>query len=139
MDKVPYYEYLLIMPEGDCKGFNDLDEAKAVINFYYERRIDEDMGEKGYNYNDTTDIGGDTYRENICTQLGVDEGKCEVYVMDDFIKKLEEELVFDVEKQEIIEKLYEENLDINVYDYNLDAIIADIESIDMMEPYGENK
>lgn len=135
MDNIPCNEYLLVMPNGDCKGFNDLKEAKAYINIYYERKIDEDVDEHGYN--DFTDIGGGDARQNICTQLGVEEGKCEVYNMDEFIKKLEGELVFDNEKNEIISKLMEDHLDINLYNYNLDMILADIDSIDMMEPYGE--
>ena len=135
MDKVPCNEYLLVMPDGECKGFNDLKEAKAYINIYYERKIDEDVDEHGYN--DFTDIGGGDARHNICTQLGVEEGKCEVYNMDEFIKKLEGELVFDNEKNEIISKLMEDHLDINLYNYNLDMILADMDSIDMMEPYGE--
>ena len=57
--------------------------------------------------------------------------------MEEFINKLEEELVFDNEKDEIISKLMEEDLEINVYDYNLDMILADTDVIDMMEPYGE--
>lgn len=135
MDSVPSNEYLLVMPDGECKGFNDLREAKAYINVYYERKIDEDVDEHGYN--DATDIGGGDARQNVCTQLGVEEGKCKVYDMDEFIKKLEEELVFDNEKKEVISKLMEEDLDINVYNYNLDLILADIDDIDMMEPYGE--
>ena len=135
MDNIPCNEYLLVMPNGDCKGFNDLKEAKAYINIYYERKIDEDVDEHGYN--DFTDIGGGDARQNICTQLGVEEGRCEVYNMDEFVKKLENELVFDNEKNEIISKLMEEHLDINLYNYNLDMILADIDSINMMEPYGE--
>lgn len=135
MNNIPCNEYLLVMPNGDCKGFNDLKEAKAYINIYYERKIDEDVDEHGYN--DFTDIGGGDARQNICTQLGVEEGKCEVYSMDDFIRKLEGELVFDNEKNEIISKLMEDHLDINLYNYNLDMVLADMESIDMMEPYGE--
>ena len=135
MDRIPSNEYLLVMPNGDCVGFNDLKEAKAYINIYYERKIDEDIDE--HDYNDATEIGGGDSRQNVCTQLGVEEGKCEVYNMEEFINKLEEELVFDNEKDEIISKLMEEDLDINVYKYNLDMILADTDVIDMMEPYGE--
>ncbi|MBE6063367.1 MAG: hypothetical protein E7207_07395 [Clostridium butyricum] len=135
MNNIPCNEYLLVMPNGDCKGFNDLREAKAYINIYYERKIDADVHED--DYNDATDIGGGEARNNICTQLGVEEGKCEVYNLEQFIQKLEEELVFDNEKDEIISKLMEEDLDINIYNYNLDMILADVDSIDMMEPYGE--
>lgn len=135
MDMEPYNEFLLVMPDGDCKGFNDLEGAKAYINIYYERKIDEDVDE--HDYNDATEIGGGEPRVNICTQLGVEEGKCEVYRTDEIIKKIDEELVFDIEKEEVISKLVEADINFNLYSNNLDLIISDIDPIDMMEPYGE--
>ena len=135
MDKEIYNDYLLVMPSGNCKGFNDLESAKAYINIYYERKIDESLHEDGYN--DATEIGGEKPRKNICTQLGVKEGKCQVYKTEDFIGKLSEELVFQEEKEEVISKLYEAKIDLNIYDYSLDEILANIEEIDVMEAYGD--
>ena len=135
MDRIPSNEYLLVMPDGDVKGFNDLESAKAYINVYYEKRIDNDMIED--DYNDITEIGGSDERENICINMGVREGKCEVYKVSDFIDKIKEDLVFNSEKEELIEKLVEKHIDLNIYDYNLDALLTDIEAIDMMEQYGD--
>jgi len=135
MNTEPYNEYLLVMPSGKCKGFNDLDLAKAYINLYYERKIDSDLSED--DYNDATEIGAEEPRRNICTQLGVAEGKCEVYNIDEFVEKLEEQLVFNQEKEEVISKLLQEKIDLNVYDYGLDEILADVEAINMMEIYGD--
>lgn len=138
MDKEPYNEYLLVMPDGDCKGFNDLESAKAYINIYYERLIDEDLDERNdYNYNDATDIGSDDTRINVCTQAGVYEGRCEVYNTQEIISKINDELVFDEEKREVIDELSEADINFNIYSYNLDLIISDVEPIDIMEPYGE--
>lgn len=135
MNMEPYNEYLLVMPSGKCRGLNDLDLAKAYINLYYERKIDSDLSED--DYNDATEIGAEEPRRNICTQLGVAEGKCEVYNIDEFMQKLREQLVFDQEKEEIILKLLQEKIDLNVYDYGLDKILADVEAINMMEIYGD--
>lgn len=135
MSTVPYNEYLLVMPSGKCKGFNDLDLAKAYINLYYERKIDSDLSED--DYNDATEIGAEEPRRNICTQLGVAEGKCEVYNIAEFVEKLKEQLVFEQEEEEIISKLLQEKIDMNVYDYGLDKILADVEEINMMEIYGD--
>ena len=135
MEKEIYNDYFLVMPSGNCKGFNDLESAKAYINIYYERKIDESLHEDGYN--DATEIGGEKPRKNICTQLGVQEGKCEVYNTKDFIEKLKEELVFDEEKEEVISKLSEAKIDFNIYEYRLDEILAKIEEINVMENYGE--
>ncbi|SFD15812.1 hypothetical protein [Clostridium uliginosum] len=135
MNTVPYNEYLLVMPSGRAKGFNDLDLIKAYINRYYEKIIDHEIDKD--DYNDATEIGAEEPRRNICTQLGVEQGKCEVYSIDSFIDTLREELIFDVEKEELITKLFEENIDFNVYDYGLDIILADVDVIDVMEQYGE--
>ena len=135
MNNEIYNDYLLVMPSGNCKGFNDLESAKAYINIYYERKIDESLHEDGYN--DATEIGGEKPRKNICTQLGVKEGKCEVYKTEDFIGKLRDELVFEEEKEEVISKLSEAKIDLNIYDYGLDEILAKIEELYIMETYGD--
>lgn len=135
MDKEIYNDYLLVMPSGNCKGFNDLESVKAYINIYYERKFDHTIHHDGYN--DATEIGGDEPRLNVFTQLGVEEGKCEVYKTEEFIKKLREELVFDEEKEEVISKLSEAKIDLNIYDYSLDENLAHIQEIDVMEDYGD--
>lgn len=63
MDKEPYNEYLVVMPTGNCKGFNDIEGVKAYINMYYELRLDDVFHKDGYN--DATEIGGDEYRYNV--------------------------------------------------------------------------
>ena len=135
MNVEPDNEYLLIMPDGDCRGFNDLESAKSYVNIYYERLIDKNISDD--DYNDATEIGSGDNRLKICTELGVEEGKCELYNMEDIIDKIDEELVFEAEKKEIIEKLCMSDIDFNVYDNNLDLIVSDVEPIDIMEPYGE--
>lgn len=135
MNLEPDNEYLLIMPDGDCRGFNDLESAKSYVNIYYERLIDKNISDD--DYNDATEIGSGDHRLKICTELGVEEGKCELYNTEDIIDKINEELVFEAEKKEIIEKLCMSDIDFNVYDNNLDLIVSDVEPIDIMEPYGE--
>ena len=135
MDNEIYNEYLLVMPSGNCKGFNDLEGVKAHINVYYERKLDDTIHEDGYN--DATEIGGNDPRLNVFTQLGVEEGKCEVYKTDEFIERIKDELVFEEEKKEVISKLSEAKINFNIYDYSLDEILAHIEEINVMENYGE--
>lgn len=135
MNIVPFNEYLLVMPNGDAKGFNDLELVKAYINIYYEKVIDNKIDND--DYNDATEIGGEEPRKNICTQLGVDEGLCTVYSIDKFIEVIRKEIVFAGEREEIISKLLEKEINFNVYNYNLDSILLEVGSIDIMEPYGE--
>lgn len=135
MSREIYNEYLLIMPSGNCKGFNDIEGVKAYINFYYEKKLDHTLHEDGYN--DATEMGGDEPRLNVFTQLGVEEGKCEVYKTQDFIEILDNELIFEEDKEEIISKLSEAKINLNIYDYGLDEILAHIQEVDVMEDFGD--
>ena len=135
MNSEAFNEYLLVMPDGDAKGFNDLESAKAYINRYYLNIVSHDREED--DYNDVTELDEEKATRNVCTNLGVEEGKCEVYKLNDFIDKINEQVVFDYEKEEIISKLCEKHIDLNVYNYNLDLILADTDVVDVMEPYGE--
>lgn len=88
-------------------------------------------------YNDATEIGGDEYRYNVFTQLGAEEGaKCEIYKTVSFIEEINKELVFEDEKEEIISKLCEAKINFNIYDYSLDAVLANIQEVEYMEDYG---
>lgn len=135
MNSEAFNEYLLVMPDGEARGFNDLESAKAYINRYYQSIVSHDREED--DYNDVTELDEEKATRNVCTNLGAEEGKCEVYKLDDFIDKINEEVVFDYEKEEIISKLCEKHINLNVYNYNLDLILADTEVVDVMEPYGE--
>ena len=135
MDNEAYNEYLLIMPSGNCKGFNDVESAKAYINIYYERKFDGVIHKGGYN--DATESGGDEPRMNVFTQLGVEEGKCEIYRTEAFVEILKDELIFDEDKKEIISKLSEAKIDFNIYDYGLDEILSHIDELNVMEDYGD--
>lgn len=129
-----YNQFILVMPSGKTKGFNDLDLAKACINLYYENKIKEYSEEE--EYNDSKEMVGET-RLNICQHLGVEEGECMVYDLEDFLEKLREELVFDEEKEEVISKLLKEKIDLNIYDFGLDLILQDVKTINMIEDFGE--
>ena len=134
MKKEPYNEYLLVFPSGNCKGFNDIEGAKAYINNYYERRLDNVFHKDGYN--DATEIGGDEYRYNVFTQLGAEEGaKCEIYKTGAFIKEIDKELIFEDDKEEIISKLCEAKINFNIYDYSLDTVLANIQEVEYMEDF----
>ncbi len=135
MNNEIYNEYILVMPSGNCKGVNDLESAKAYINIYYERKLDNTFDKDSYN--DATEIGGEKPRKNVFTQLGVEEGKCQVYRTEDFIEKFKEESVFDEEKEEVISKLSQAKINFNIYDYGLDKILAQTEEINIMENYGD--
>lgn len=135
MDYEPYNEYFIMMPSGNCKGFNDIEGAKAYINNYYEMRLDDVFHKDGYN--DATEIGGDEYRYNVFTQLGAEEGaKCEIYKTEEFIEAINRNLVFEEEKEEVISKLCEAKINLNIFDYSLDEVLSDIQEVEYMEDFG---
>ena len=131
----PYNEYLLVFPSGNCKGFNDIEGAKAYINNYYEMRLDDVFHKDGYN--DGTEIGGDEYRNNVFSRLGAEEGAvCEIYKTETFIEEINKELIFEEDKEEIISKLCEAKIKFNIYDYSLDTVLTNIQPVEYMEDFG---
>ena len=50
---------------------------------------------------------------------------------------MQDELVFNEEKEEVISKLMAPKIEFNTYDYALDNIFRDVQSIDIMEQYGD--
>ena len=122
MNIVPSNEYLLVMPSGNVKGFDDYAMAKAYINnyYYYKTRRVEEVGA----YDDLTNDFDDIV-DTVCYKIGIEEGECQLYYTSDIIEKLQDELVFN------------EEIEFNTYDYALDNIFRDVQPIDIMEQYGD--
>ncbi len=134
MNIVPSNEYLLVMPSGNVKGFDDYAMAKAYINNYYyykTRRVEEVVA-----YDDLTNDFDDIV-DTVCYKIGIEEGECQLYYTFDIIEKLQDELVFNEEKEEVISKLMAPKIEFNTYDYALDNIFRDVQPIDIMEQYGD--
>lgn len=134
MNISPYHEYLLVLTDGSTIGFQDLETTKAYINTYYYNKVKND--EELIELDDRTD-SSEQLINTTCQRLGVDEGEVAVYKIDDIIEKIQEEFVFDDEKEEVISKLLQEDIKINVIDYGIDFILHDIDSVNVMEIYGE--
>lgn len=134
MNIVPSNEYLLVMPSGNVKGFDDYAMAKAYINnyYYYKTRRVEKVGA----YDDLTNDFDDIV-DTVCYKIGIEEGECQLYYTSDIIEKLQDELVFNEEKEEVISKLMAPKIEFNTYDYALDNIFRDVQPIDIMEQYGD--
>lgn len=134
MSIMPSFQYLLVLPNGNVKGFHDIETAKGYINIYYDKKMhsSKDIVE----LNDLTD-SNDQFCNTICQNLGVVEGQCKVFDTLDIIDKLQEELVFDEEKEEVISRLLSSDINLNIYDYAIDNIFSEVEAIDILEPYGE--
>ena len=94
MSIIPEFQYLLVMPSGNIKGFDDLDTTKAYINLYYMQQVrNSDIITE---VNDLTD-SSEQFINTVCQNLGVIEGECRVYKTNDIIEKIQEDIVFDEE------------------------------------------
>lgn len=134
MSIIPEFQYLLVMPDGQVNGFNDLDTTKAYINLYYMQRVRNSTIIT--EVNDLTD-SSEQFINTVCQNLGVIEGECRVYNTNDIIEKIQENVVFDEEKEEVISRLLSKDIKLNIYDFAIDNIFNEVETIDIMEPYGE--
>ena len=132
MSIVPSFEYLLVMPSGNIMGFHDEETAKAYINnyYYFRTRNNDVVG----SYEDLTEDFDDIV-DVVCYKIGVEEGECRLYNTRDIIEKIQEEVIFDDEREELISKLLSNHIDLNTFDYAIDNIFTNTESIDIMEPY----
>ena len=134
MSIVPSFEYLLVMTSGNIIGFHDEETAKAYINnYYYFRTRDNDVVGA---YEDLTE-DFDDIANVICYKIGVVEGECILYNTREIIEKIQDEFVFEDEKEELIMKLLYNPTEINTFDYAIDNIFTNSNSIDIMEPYGD--
>lgn len=134
MSIMPNFEYLLVMPSGNIKGFHDEETAKAYINNYYyiKSRNNDVIGA----YEDLTE-DFDDIANVLCYKIGVEEGECRLYNTVDIIEKIQNEVIFEEEKEEIISKLLFNPMTLNTYDYSIDNVFTNSDSIDIMEPYGD--
>ena len=134
MSIVPSFEYLLVMTSGNIIGFHDEETAKAYINnYYYFRTRDNDVVGA---YEDLTE-DFDDIANVICYKIGVEEVECRLYNTREIIEKIQDEFVFEDEKEELIMKLLYNPTEINTFDYAIDNIFTNSNSIDIMEPYGD--
>ncbi len=113
-------DYILLMPSGELRGFKDIDSARGTIYQYDINTIMENVhsgGEYEYDmYNQQNDVG---------IIAGVENGECQIFDLEDFISKIRESGMFQDEKDEIINKLLQENINLNVYDLGLFSLLND--------------
>ena len=129
MSIVPNFDYLLVMPSGNIIGFHDEETAKAYINnyYYFRTRNNDVVGA----YEDLTE-DFDDIANVLCYKIGVEEGECKLYNTRDIIEKIQEEVIFFDEREEVISKLLSNHIDLNIFDYAIDNIFTNTESIDIM-------
>lgn len=107
-------DYVLLMPSGELRGYKDIDSARGTIYQY-------DIVNMLDHVHSGADGEFDMYTEQNDVGIieGVENGECQIFYLDDFITKIQESGMFQDEKDEVISKLLQENININVYDLGL--------------------
>lgn len=119
-----YHNYIVVTPNGDIAGFREIDDARNFVSGYYIGKVEEMSDDFSVVYSDyVTDPMQTT--ETICTSLGAYEGECVIYDLDSLIENIQKSDYFEEEKVELISKLMDKQIDINVNDYQIDKILTE--------------
>ncbi|WP_300349218.1 hypothetical protein [Clostridium sp.] len=124
--EAPENNYILVMPDGKVVGFEDIDIAKAYVNRYYQEKLDVYSNKVDFSDFDITD---EKVNETISRVVGVDEGICTIYNLEDLINSIQNSSIFEDEKNELIFKLRERRIDLNINDYQVDDILANVDEV----------
>ncbi|WP_346876593.1 hypothetical protein [Clostridium sp. UBA5712] len=122
--RVPYHNYIVVTPNGDVLGFGEEDDARKYVAGYYVGKIEELSDDRSKVY---VDYGTDPLQASvdICTELGAYEGDCIIYDLDSFIENIQSSGIFEDEKEELILKLMQEKINLNITDYQVDDLLYD--------------
>ncbi|WP_346884521.1 hypothetical protein [Clostridium sp. UBA4395] len=122
--RVSYHNYIVVTPNGDILGFGEEDDARKYVAGYYVGKIEELSDDRSKVY---VDYGTDPLQASvdICTELGAYEGDCIIYDLDSFIENIQNSGIFEDEKEELILKLMQEKINLNINDYQVDDLLYD--------------
>lgn len=122
--------YILVMPNKNVIPIEDIEYARAYVNRYYERKIEECKCSKEY---EEHDLSNEKIREEVFRTMGNDEGEPMLYETDKVIEAVRESDFFEDEQEEIIAKLLVYDVELDAEKYSLDAILANIEPVELFE------
>lgn len=123
-EMTPYHNYIVVTPNGDIAGFREIDDARNFVSGYYIGKVEEMSDDLSMVYSDyVTDPMQTT--EAICTSLGAYEGHCMIYDLESLIENIQKSNIFEEEKVDLISKLMNKQIKINVNDYQIDKILTE--------------
>lgn len=124
--EAPINNYILVMPDGRAIGFEESDMAQAYVNRYYQEKISFYCEKVDFLELDMTEWKS---TESICRTLGAYEGLCTLYKLEDLIASIQKSSIFEDEKNELIASLRGEKVNLNINDYQIDDILANIDGV----------
>lgn len=127
---VPFHNYVVVTPNGDMIGFQEVEDADAYIMGELVEKIDKlgDNTEMVYVDHMTEPLQSAV---DISRELGVYEGECRIYELESLIENIRNSGIFDDEKDELISKLMAEKIKLNVNDYHIDNFLIDTEQMEI--------
>lgn len=126
---LPYHNYIVVTPKGDIEGFQQVEDANAYILGYFVEEIDDIGNNSDYVYVDNTTEQLEN-AVNISRELGVYEGECRIYDLESLIENIRNSGIFDDEKEELISKLMEEEIELNINDYQMDEFLINTKQME---------
>lgn len=105
-------DYILVMPDNKIIPVDDIEYAKALVNTYYEKKLEISKSKPEFEELDFTD---EESREEVFRTIGVIESEPKLYRTEDIIESVREMNLFDDEQEEIITDLLLARLEINKY------------------------
>lgn len=120
----PYHNYIVVTPNGDIAGYREIDDARNFVSGYYIGKVEEMSDDLSVVYSDYVTDPMQT-AEAICTSLGVYEGECVIYDLESLIENIQKSDIFEEEKVELISKLMQKKINLNVSDYQIDKILTE--------------
>lgn len=126
---LPYHNYIVVTPKGDIEGFQEVEDANAYILGYFLDKIDDIGNNSDFVYTDNVTEQFEN-AVNVSRELGVYEGECRIYDLESLIENIRNSGIFEDEKEEIISKLMEEEIDINISDYQLDEFLVNTKQME---------
>ena len=120
----PFNNYIVVSQTGDVTGFVELSNARGYITTLYLERLLSISHFGKYSYFDMTQ---ERDMEDSGLIAGVYEGEAYIYNLDEFIEKIRESAMFQDEKDELISKLLEKEIKMNIRDYAIAHLLTEVE------------
>lgn len=103
-------DYILVMPDNKIIPVDDIEYAKALVNTYYEKKLEISKLKPEFEELDFTD---EESRDEVFRTIGVIESEPKLYRTEDVIEAVRERELFEDEQQEIITDLLLAKLEVN--------------------------
>ena len=122
----PINNYVVLTPEGKLIGFKDKDKCINYVTLYEFSNMIEFKNNKNDGY---YEFYVEQDQKDFGTMEGISKGDCLIYSIHDILKAVEDSSIFQSEKEDIINGLLKNDINLNVYDIGIDDIIMSLDAL----------